>query len=59
MKIYIQDYSWAGMIVVVADNEQEAREIMRSEHRTHYSDQNPVTEHEIVKGFVAVNLGDS
>lgn len=59
MKIYIQDYSWAGMIVVVADNEQEAREIMRNEHSSHYTDKNSVTEHEIVKGFVAVNLGDS
>ena len=56
MKIYIQDCSWAGSIVVIAKDEAQARELMKNEGN--YSKNKPVEEHEIKEGFVFANYGD-
>lgn len=58
MKIYIQDHSWAGTVVVIAENETEARFIMLS-HYPNYNPKLPVEVKEIVKGLVTYNMGDS
>jgi phosphoribosyl-AMP cyclohydrolase len=57
MKIYIQDCSWAGCIMVIAQNEEQARIIMTQYYN--YQANREVTEHEIVDGFSYCNLGDS
>ncbi len=57
MKIFTQDNSWAGAIVVIASNETEARELMKGCYN--YDPSVPIKEHEIKKGFRFVNLGDS
>lgn len=57
MKLYIQDCSWAGSIVVVANSEEEARNLMRG--KENYEERQPVIEEEIRIGFIFVNYGDS
>ena len=60
LKIYIQDHTWAGCIVVCAENEEEARELMKSASGSYnYSPSEPVEELPIEKGLIHVNLGDS
>ena len=56
MKIYTQDNGWRGSIVVIADNEKEARELMEKE--LNYEPTSPVEEHEITKGWIYVDYGD-
>lgn len=56
MKIYSQDHSWAGIIVVVAANEEQARNFMSD--APNYDSTKPIYEHEIVLGLCFVNLGD-
>ncbi len=56
MKLYIQDSSWMGCIVVVADSEEEARELMSNEEN--YHEHNPVIEKVIYKGLKFVSHGD-
>jgi hypothetical protein len=56
MKLYIQDCSWAGSIVVIANSEAEARELMSDEHN--YDPKGEVMEEEIRVGFIFTNLGD-
>jgi hypothetical protein len=56
MKLYIQDCSWAGSIVVVANSEEEARELMRGEEN--YEEWRSVVEEEIRVGFIFSNYGD-
>lgn len=58
MKIYTQDNSWRGSIVVVAESEEEARELM-AVHVVNYEPTEPIEAHEIVKGFCFANYGDS
>lgn len=57
-KLYIwtQDHSWAGIVVVVAPDEQEARKLLSAHDR--YSDTVKVEKHEIENGLTIVNLGD-
>lgn len=56
LKIYSQDHRWAGCIVVVAESEEEARDLMQDYHN--YDAATPIEEHEIKKGFVFWNYGD-
>lgn len=55
--IYIQDHNWAGCIVVLAFDEEEAREMMRGQ--PNYDEKTPLTSYDIMRtGLVHVNLGD-
>lgn len=55
--IWEQDYDWAGMIVVVAATEPEARELLKQHE--YYDDARTVYKHEIVAGLVICNTGDA
>jgi len=57
LKIYTQDHSWAGSIVVVAKSEADARKLMIQ--CTNYEAGEPIQESPITEGFVFYNLGDS
>ena len=57
MQIYVCDLDWAGSVVVIADNETEARAMMKYEH-PHYHDDSEVTVEPIAKGVISCNLGD-
>lgn len=50
------DCSWMGCIIVVADTEENAREMMKTEHN--YDPKRDIDKHEIVKGFQYSNYGD-
>lgn len=56
MKIYIQDCGWRGSILVIANNEAEARDMMKNEYN--YEPEGIVEEEEIKHGFIFSNLGD-
>ena len=56
LKIYEMDRGWRGNIIVVAENEKEAREFMDGRHN--YDPEVEIQEHEIVKGLAINNLGD-
>lgn len=56
MKLYIMDCGVYGSIVVVSDSEANARELMQTQWN--YDDSIQIKEHEIVNGFIFVNLGD-
>ena len=56
LKIFEQDNSWCGNIVVVAENEEQARELMKN--CPNYNVKDPVISHEIVNGLVICNTGD-
>ena len=56
MKIYVQDHLHYGCIVVVANSEDEAREMMAEHHN--YDWRGVVTEHDLVHGFNHSNYGD-
>lgn len=56
MKIYIQDHSWMGMIVVIASSEIEARELMKQYHN--YDMIVEIKSYEIKNGFSFANYGD-
>lgn len=55
--IWEQDHDWAGMIVVVAATELEARELLKQHE--YYEDTQKVYKHEIVAGLVICNTGDA
>lgn len=57
MKLYIMDCGIYGSIVVVSDSETKARELMKG--HMNYDPSIQIEEHEIVNGFIFVNLGDS
>jgi hypothetical protein len=57
MKIYIQNHCWAGVLVAIADTEEEAREIMKDEYT--YSPKQKLEIKEIQKGMVVANYGDA
>lgn len=56
MKIFIQDCGWRGSIVVVADNEEQAREMMKDEYN--YEPTGSIEAKEIKPGLIWVDLGD-
>ena len=56
MKMYIQDCGWRGSILVIANNEAEARDMMKNEYN--YEPDGIVEEEEIKHGFIFSNLGD-
>lgn len=56
MKLYIQDCGWRGSIIVVANNEAEAREMMKNEYN--YNPELELEEAEIRHGFIYTDLGD-
>ena len=56
MKLYIQDCGWRGSIVVIADNEVEARFLMKDEYN--YEADGELEEAEIRVGFIHTDLGD-
>jgi hypothetical protein len=56
LKIYEQNQGWAGNLVVVAESEAEARELMTGHEN--YNAQDDLICHEIKKGLVIFNYGD-
>lgn len=59
LKIYSQDNTWAGLIVVVAASEEEARLIMAKDASYGYCPERDVEEDAIYEGLSIVNYGDS
>lgn len=67
MKIYIQNNGVYGAIVVVANNIEEAIELIKENSMfltsdksfTHNLEKNPIEEKEISVGLVVANFGDS
>lgn len=57
MKLYIQDCGWRGSIIVIANNQVEARLIMQG--LSNYDSESLVEEKEIHLGFVYATWGDS
>ncbi len=57
LKIYYMDCGWAGSIVVVAKNEQQARSIMCLTC-DNYNEDSPIEEHEIEDSLCLHNYGD-
>lgn len=60
LKIYTVDFGWKGSIVVVAENEAQARSFMQGHHNYKYADGDncEITECKIEKGFAWVDYGD-
>lgn len=56
MKIYVMDCGWAGSIIVMAENEEHARELMSS--CMNYDPNERVIEVPMVPGVLWNNLGD-
>jgi hypothetical protein len=56
MKLYIQDCGWRGSIIVIAENEMEARSYMCDQYN--YDKDLPLEEEEIRVGFIYTDLGD-
>lgn len=56
LKLYVQDNSWYGCIVVVAKDEESARKLMEKE--VNYNSDESVIEHEIKEGVTISNYGD-
>lgn len=63
MKLYIQDHGVYGMITVIADDENHAREIMRKEAKendmSNYAEERALYVYPIVSGFFYENYGGS
>lgn len=57
LKIWIQDNGWRGCIIVIAETELQAKELMKKE--LNYMEGNPIQDYEIKNGFAFANLGDS
>lgn len=56
LMMYVMDCSWAGMICVIARNEEEARNLMRMEQN--YSDNQEIESYPITEGTIVSNYGD-
>ena len=54
--IYCQDNGFAGMLIVVAWSEEEARELMKDAYT--YDENRKVTEHKFQPGLTIFNYGD-
>lgn len=57
LKLYIQDHGYRGMIVVIADSEESARQLMTNAYN--YEKNHEVIVEDIKDGFWWYNLGDS
>ncbi len=57
-KIYIQDNGRRGMIVVVAQSIEQARELMNAYPNYAYYEPETIQEYEIKEGFSFANVGD-
>jgi hypothetical protein len=56
LKLFTMDCGYRGSISVIAETENQARDIMSDE--PNYDDNLVVTEQEIIFGLVISNLGD-
>ncbi len=56
LMLYTMDCSWAGMIVVVARNEDEARNLMRT--CENYNERETINAVPIREGLIIFNYGD-
>lgn len=56
MKLFIQDCGWRGSIIVIANSQEEARQLMKGAYN--YEPDGNIEEEEIEHGFVYINLGD-
>jgi len=56
MKLYVQEHLWAGVIIVIATSEFDAREKMCKYHN--YDSFGEVLEYEIDENFEYANYGD-
>ena len=60
LKLFCQDWSWAGSVVVVAHSEEEARAIMAAEYPLEYDPNKPLEDPvDIVEGAIIRSWGDS
>lgn len=56
MKLFAMDCSWAGSIIVMAEDEAAARNLMSQ--FDNYDDNSDITELELKPGVIFVNYGD-
>lgn len=56
LMMYVMDCSWAGIICVIAKNEEDARNLMRMEQN--YSDNKQIKSYPITEGTIVSNYGD-
>lgn len=61
MKIFVSDHSWAGSAFVIADNRDEAHELLlsKSENYKYHGKKEDLEELEICHGQFSENMGDS
>jgi len=60
MKAYSMDFSYYGAIVVIADSEARALELIKAERPDRVIDESKLVVHDLVPGTVVVNnFGDS
>lgn len=57
MQIYIQDHGVYGMIMVIANDEAQARDLMSNEYN--YDAAQALEVEEVRAGFMYVNMGDT
>lgn len=57
LKVWIQEHGWRGVILVIAETESQAREMMKGHYN--YDSDGLLDSHPVVEGFVYVNLGDT
>lgn len=56
LMMYVMDCSWAGMICVIAKNEEDARNLMKKEEN--YSEKKKIKSYQIKEGTIVSNYGD-
>lgn len=56
MNIYVQDFGWRGAVIVVADNEEEARK--EAAQNPFYDEKYGFDWYPVAPGVVCVTLGD-
>jgi len=57
MKIYIQDHGVFGVLVAIAENEEQARDFM--EGSINYSPKVELEERDLIPGLIVENYGDT
>lgn len=57
MNIYVQDFGWRGAVIVVADNEEEARK--EAAQNPFYDEKYGFDWYPVAPGVVCVTIGDT
>jgi len=58
LKLYTQDHGWAGVLIVTAASEEEARKIMMENCQNYNYKTKEIEEHSL-ENFVYENTGDT